>query len=339
MADLYSVESWNEARKIASLAELTPNAFSTCVRFLRRDVEENQGTISKLSRYCLRTIVKSLGARVALYYAALTFKPEKIRANAEFNSDVVLSIFSADELAHLIALHFIFRRVQRGCNPEGFDPLQERILTCGEVGGHIGIAMPAIGLGPGFLYGAMRFIAIAMFLGIDSNGFSKYKRQLRTERKSFDLSAETAFWGCNHLQVAAMMLQLIGLGVDQANTFIAAFESSAISEQPISTEAYRGKITWTWIESLLSTGLPPDITHQGQFYPRAEALSALVNRAQGVRDRGSAYQWIAKRKEDATPEATPALFSAPKSGAYKADDLFAEELRSLSEDELKIDEE
>ncbi len=341
MNNLHTPESWNKAREIASIAQLTPNAFSTCVRYIAKDVVENKTTLSKVTHYCLRTAVRSASARTALYYAALTFKPDQLDPKKEFSADYLSTIFSPHDLAHLIALYFIFRRVKRGCGEQGLGALQDLIFKYGEIGGLVGAAIPNIGIGTGIIVGTMRFLGQAMFIGIDPQGSEKYQKFLQKENRLFDLAGEIAIWGCSHLQVAAMMMQLIGLGIDAANSFVEAFTPSIKGEDELPTEVFRRKITWTWIEAFVNTGLPPDIAHRGEYYPRAQDLEKATHKIKSLLERGSEYRWMIRGKEDASKEATPGLFvtSEAKSGQFRVEDSVVDEIEQLSDEELKVEEE
>jgi hypothetical protein len=64
-------------------------------------------------------------------------------------------------------------------------------------------------------------------------------------------------------------------------------------------ESYKFYISMVWIEALLKTGNPPEITHKGGFYPMKDDMEELVAAVAEIRDAGSKYNWLEKVKEEA----------------------------------------
>lgn len=338
MVDYSAPGAWEEAKRISSLIGLAPNMIATCLRFLRRDVEERNGELSPVSRYCLASLLKSGNLRAALYYAALAYRPDRVTALRDFTWSSYFSLFSADELSYLIGILFTFRRVKRGCSPQEFSEFATTLHALADIGALVGDAIPRIGLGYGLLIGTMRHLGCAMLLGVDGKNFVKYQRALHLDGRMFDPELEMRFWRCTHAHVGSYIIQLLGLGVAEASTFVQAVLPSPRTESEPTPEVYRARITLTWIESFFHTGKAPEIVHRGEFYPRAVDLDRITSTIHHMRKEVGQSLWLTKNKIDLPPEVVARLettdFAAEPRPAPQ--DLSAEEaaqIEQLAEEE------
>ncbi|RIL10439.1 MAG: hypothetical protein DCC75_04345 [Proteobacteria bacterium] len=310
MPEYGTPESWEEAKEISSLAANIPNSFSTTIRFLRNDAETRKAEqgLSPASKFALGRLVRSPSFLSPLYFAALTFKPDKLTEMKGVTANHLIGIFGADELAAIVSLVYLYRRIRKGCDQEQWNFVDSSIIAQVDLGGFIGQSMERIGLSYGILASGMEHLATLMYLGVDKNGFIKYRRSLKKKGVSFDQVEEQQMWGCTHSQIASILTQPLGLGKVVGNALtqgLAPMDKGAIDS--LSSEAYGVYIIAVWREALLKTGKPPDIAHKGQFYPRPDALNQLLERAQEIRSSGSKYSWLSKGKEDISPEKTPQL--------------------------------
>ncbi len=311
-------EAWDEAKRISSLIGLAPNTFTTCVRFLRRDVDENNGQLSDVTAYCLRALLKSRNMRAALYYAVLSYRPEQLLNYKTLPAKAFQEIFSIEELACLIGVLFVFRRIKRGCPSEHFIPFAKTMHTYADIGALVGDAIPRIGLGRGLLLGTMRHLSCAMFLGVDQKNFIKYRRALRIEDRLFDIDAEIALWQCSHAHIGSFIIQLLGLGVSEASAYAQAILPTTMYENEMAADMYRAKTLLTWVDVFQRTGTAPNIVHRGEFYPTAVALSRLNEFVARVRKEGSLSYWLLKNWADLTPEAAEMLTVPPYQDKQRA---------------------
>ncbi|NDC37020.1 MAG: hypothetical protein EBZ48_03090 [Proteobacteria bacterium] len=301
-------ESWTEARKIAGLVSNVSALFSTAIRFLRKDAEAKLPTMSRSSGYAVERLLSSASFKAPTYYAALTFKPEAI-LNATFISPRQLAeIFAPAELANLIGLLYLYRRIQKGVDESEWSEIAKLVHTHGQMGGQLGVSMKNIGLANGLLLGTVRHLSLGLFAGIQKKAFSQYRRNLKIQKRDFDLAEERKIWGCTHLEVGSILVQSLGLGGDTAKALTNGLLMLGIADKQLDTDSYRMRIGWMWIRSLLLNGSPPDITHRGDFYPMKAELAKLTEQANELRTNGYRHPFYAKGKEDLSPELTPALF-------------------------------
>ena len=332
---------WEEGRHIASLLTLTPNAFTTCIRFLRKDARENKGAPSAVTKYCLGVLLRNATVKSAIYHAALTYKPEMLAMYSVLDKQAFFEIFSASEYASLLGMLLLYRRVQKGCPPESFKPMADVLNSFTDIGGHLGIAIPEIGFANGVIIGAIRHLAAAMFLGIDEKNFKKMRRSLKIEDRLFDPDTEIKLWKSSYIHIASNMIQLLGLGVDLASSLAQGLFPTIKEETEMSKEVFRVRITVEWLESLYKTGAPPNIVHKGEYYPRAQALKVLTERVDEVRAGGSKYSWLSKTKADISPDTTPMLFPKTLTNSLEenprktlTDEIPSELLRELAQSQI-----
>ena len=301
MANESETQGWEEAREIAANFGAIPSLFSACIRGLMTDSKEGSG-MSRGTRHSLKVLMLGGNFRAAIYHAGLTFRPDQTDEKAFKTPEGVTKAFKLDELAYLTALLFSYRRMQKLCATKHSDrwpDISRAVILESEVGGHLGLAIPKIGFGWGILIGSIRNLAMGLLLVSKPKEFHKYRIDQKVKKSEFDLSYEREVWGCTHLQVASIILQTLGMGVNLAQAMELGFDA-ALSNS-LATDVYRVRITREWISALLKTGKAPEMTHRGDFYPLRPELDKLTAAAQEIVSSGSAYEWLEKGKADAAP--------------------------------------
>ncbi|MCB0333400.1 MAG: hypothetical protein KDD55_07860, partial [Bdellovibrionales bacterium] len=203
--------SWKEAKNIASVVGPCPRLFTTAVHFLNFDQLNNEDIAQQSAKACINLLLHSDSFTAALYYAALAYKEPQLRESSLGKRVRIVDLFQASEMSALIAILYLYRKLRKGCDKELFAKITEEMMVDVELAGKIGHAIPAIGLQYGLLVGALPHIGRAMLLGIDKKGFKKYRLSMKVENKEYDLEAENKLWGCNHLQIAVLLAQVVGI--------------------------------------------------------------------------------------------------------------------------------
>lgn len=308
MRDLYTPQSWEEAKKIASLVGTVPGTFSACIRFLRRDAEQNKNEVGPVSRYCLARLLKSRSFKSPVYYCARTFRNDQLEALGPVTPRALLEVFRADEYALIVALIYLYRKVMKGCKEDEFATIATPMHLYAEVGGHLGQALPAIGFYFGLLSGAIRHLAMAMFLGIDLKRYVTYRRNVKRKDAIFDLEAEFNTWGCTHAQVASILTQPLGLGKETGDALALGLSSMDDRSVTDTREGAAVQMAWLWVSALVKHGKPPDVVHNARFYPLPQELDKLLVLSNQLRESGSKHRWISRGKADISPDDLPSLF-------------------------------
>lgn len=310
MTGFENPESWEKAKKYAGVVGGMPALFSNAVRTLLTAHKAGETELTPAASFHYNRLLNSASVLSPLYYATKFFRPEELRKHPVLKPVGFTQIFTLEELAGLLALLYLFRRVRKGCDPEEWDKLQTPLNRYMAIGGHLGTAIPNLGMMNGIVFSAFRYIGLGIFLGCDKKNFVKYRRFLRTNKRFFDTEEEYRVWECTHIHIGSILIQTSGLGVDLANGFTQGL-SEPDKELPPDSYGYRTRLAMLWIETLLTTGKVPDMTHLGQYYPLRDALDAMLDRVENARQDARAYVWLTKGKDDISPDVTPELFAEP----------------------------
>lgn len=303
-----TAESWEEARAIAALIGEVPNSFSTCIRFLRTDYEQNGGVLSRGTRFYLSRLLKSASVSAPLYFAAMTYRPEQFQSQGA-DTSAIMSVFTPDELATLLSVVYLFRTIKKGCDPDEWRFIEEAIIPQTDICGIMGDVIPAIGLSNATLVGAIRLLSQALFLGVKKKEFTNYRRALKKSGALADYAEEIKTWGCTHAQVASILVQPVGLGRTLSEQLSLGLLPISQGNEP--KESVGMRVVSQWLEAILTTGKEPQIAHRVEYYPHAKDIENFLVRANSIRQVGSRYKWLTQGKESLTPETTPTMFRTP----------------------------
>ena len=338
VSDLYTKESWEQAKQIVSVVGAMPGSLSSCIRLLRKDAEQSSNKLSPLSRYALRHLLRSPSVRACVYYYTLTSRVATVSDPRALSERDLLSLIPPGEMSVVLGLIYLFRKIRRGCDAEEFQAIAQRIYSHSGFGVWVGQAIEAIGPIFGLLSGSMRHLAGGLFLGIDKKNFIEYRRALKRSQRPFDMQEEMKLWGCTHAQVASLLSQSAGLGIGIGDALAWGFsaESANATSFQETNQAAAVRVAWSWIESLSTNGKPPDVVHSAQFYPLAQDLQQLLNQSQqAVRD-GSPHAWLSRGRDDISRELTPGLFEPAHAPLPEemAHDVPKEVLQEITKEDL-----
>ncbi len=305
--ELGTPESWDEAIKIANLIGEVPSLFSNALHFLRVDARDNNGTLGTHSKQTLKVLLNSPSFTAALHKAALTYRPRDTEGKVFKSRIAMAEIFSAGELHSLVSMLYLYRRIRKGCDPELFADHSAALIRDLELGGLIGTAIPGIGLKMALLVTGFPFLGMAMFLGIDKQGYKKQKTRLKINNERYNLELEQERWGCNHLQITALLLQSMSAGAKIFDAVVLGLSAKTLedAEAAESPDVYRAKLTRVWLDNLLETGKSPDMTHKGEYYPLTDDLRVLEASANTVRENGRISGWLEAKRSDYMADCFP----------------------------------
>lgn len=326
-----SGRGWDEAIKIASLIGEIPSLFSTCIRGLMADSREGEA-LSRGARHSLKVLMLGSSLKSSLLFAGKTFKPDLTKDDSFASPEAAAKIFKLGEIANIIALLFLYRRVQKTFGETHEDRWLEISKTLGieaEIGGHLGFAIPKIGFSWGLMIGSMRHFGTFLLVASQPKAFQKYRVDMKMAKKEYDLAYELDVWGCTHLQVASIVLQTLGMGVNLAQALPIGTEAKLDNTLP--TDIYRVRITTEWIKTLRKTGMQPEMTHRGDFYPLKKDLDGLLTLITEINSKGSRYNWLNKGKDDMPKASSKAAAATTPAPADEADEVSDEELEELEE--------
>lgn len=305
-----SIAEWSRARQLADSVGPMPVSFTTPIRALLIDQRACRA-LRPASQFLVTRLMRSPTIKAVVYYSALTFHGDRLNNAAYLTSAELLRTFAPDETAALLALIFAASRTAKlgkllDC-PE-WQSLLETATLRGEIGGHVGYAVPGLGAAQGMLVGAMPFLARGVFLALDREGAVLYARHLQAKKLPYDLDFELSRWQTTHLHVGANMLQMLGLGVPAAHAFVTGLNRSKEPDSATDQLAYEFFVLDDWINVLLETGAEPSHMHLGRYYPAQRDAHKLLYEVDRIRREGSKHLWLQRSRRDINPHDTPQLF-------------------------------
>lgn len=291
-----SAESWEYARGYAGIMGTVPASFTTIIRGLMTDHESGMGQIEGPNRYQVIRLIKSPSLFSTLYFACKALTPNVIRRSGYTSEAEIVDSFSPFELAYLIGFSLLFRRAQGLCDDQEFSYIEDDIIRNLNVGVLMGRAIPAIGGGCGMIEGTAPFLALCTFLRHDAKGFKEYRRSTLKPGSSWDPSAELKRWGCNSLQIASVIVQTLGFGINQAQALIASREPISLPDEARLVKDYR--MAGLWRNSIITTLTPPTVKIDARYYPSTDALNSALNKHKELIHDRQLAGWLKACKED-----------------------------------------
>ncbi len=304
-----TVESWDFARRFASLFGGVPSSFSSTIRGVLTDWERTK-TISHGNRFQMLRLLNTGSVKAPLFYAAQTFIEDKIQDRDFIASEDFLSLFEPIDLCALIGMIYLYRRAKRIVVEDEWPFVGNPTSLSTELAGHIGFAIPAIGCSVGILGIGLWNLSYAAFASHDKKGFIEHRRALKIKKITRNEEMEMERWGCCAYQIATVLAQALGLGIQFSEAMTKGLSPDTRTSKTLEKEAYRFSIVQLWAEALETTGKIPNIAHKAEFYPSKGAVTLLEEKVASLTSAGSPYGWLDRGKEDISPELTPMLFSA-----------------------------
>jgi hypothetical protein len=300
--EVNSENSWLRARELVDEIGQVPSFLSSALRMVRIDNERNYGVLGKGSKFIVERLVRTPSMKAPILYAGLTFHPDQLKIDSDLTADLLGEVYGGSELVAMIGLLYYFRRLQKSCSSPEWEVLNNSLQRDCEIGGHVGKAIPRIGVAIGLIAGIAPHLSSAMLLAQGRDRFMDYRSDLLKRKLPFDFERETAIWGCNHLQLLSMMLVSFGMSSQSAEAFCRGLYRpyEEISSLPLMAGAVTA--AGFWIASLSMYGRFPEVTHTGDYYPLEKDTRDLLVKVKLLRDSGSQHNWLAKMSKDLPKE-------------------------------------
>lgn len=303
-------QDWMNAREYASALGTIPSSFSTAIRLLVADDAKNGGTIQPVSKYQVARILNTPSFKSMLYHAARELRESQLKAEQHVSIGFLINCFGPLDLAALISCFVYFRKCRKILDSQHWTHIEYMISRESITGAHMGTAIPRIGTGAGLLLGTARYFGLSAIAMREPQAFKEYRRLLKNDHKLHDEEVEIRRFGCTATEVAVFLLSSMGFGVEIGSAFARAYDRSASLKDATDDLHFRMQIGRVWIESLLRGLKQPDCPIPGHYYPLAEdfeTLQAKLSIAPAAEEH-----FLARTKDDISPETTPALFMKPE---------------------------
>jgi hypothetical protein len=285
--------SWDHARAYAQLLGKVPSSFTTAIRQLKADHDKGI-PMSRATAFQAGRLCRSPSLSASLMGAAKSYFPEiKIQEEAQLVQHLPI-----DSIAGLLGTAFYYFRVKKLANYDEWTQYAKGLPNRVELGGAVGKYIPRIGVSRGILAGAFDTIALTAFHLHDKKGFTDYRRFLKNKSKREDLTYENDRWGCTRYNVASILIQTLGFGVEFANSYAVGMLATDSEEKSLFGDAYCFRLTRIWIDALDDLGCEPDRAMRVEYYPDAAELSLLRERASRLLTAPLSISWLDKTKKD-----------------------------------------
>ncbi len=301
-------DPWNIARSYSTLIGEVPDVLTSVVRKLARDYQA-VSSYTNISLFMARRLLRAPGIKAPVYYFARSFYPTSFEDRDSVDTDTLLNILNPHDLACILATLYIFRRLKRICPAEEWQQISDRIHERTAVAGHMGVAIPDLGLGNAILLSSIRHLALGTFLAHHRAEYQSYRQQVKTKKVDFDHNKENLSYGCTSLQVSGCLIQVLGIGVDFADALTKGLNTRVPIDSIKEKLAFFFRTGDLWVANIEKNHAVPDIVHDARFYPTETRMKFLEQRlAQHFSSEGGDVRWFEKAKEDISPELTPELF-------------------------------
>lgn len=305
----HSSPSWDLAREFAYSIGHVPPLFSSCIRAINKadsvlDPIDHTSVREMTVSACEFLVKVSPTLKSIFYFAAEALQPERLKEIHPITVKKLLSSLEPREVACVLGATFLYKRVQKKCDPKEWLILQRKIHTQMEIGALVGEKMRHIGRANGMLVGAVRFIAQGAFAIRAPEKFKEFKKASRKSSRIFDFAIEEQFFGCNHLQIASLLVQELGFCMPRSPVSMSlGMDSMSVDADHLPTRLKEHLLSWkaamAYIESYHSTGNAPEsLKVEYALELPSEELEEFRNRIWEIIREGSQFDWIAKTKAD-----------------------------------------
>lgn len=332
--------AWEIAERALTKSVHFATAFTSCAKVLMNNAEDNQKNntegYNNNARFLVRRFLKCPSVLSPVYYATLTFHPEKLAGKEAITPEVLMSCYTPDAMAALLVTTYLNAHTRHKIDEKEWEILSETVQAYADLGLYFGYAIPEIGPAKALMYSVLRHFAFAVYAKNDLKGFQGYRRKLKNKGEPYDVEEELKTWGCAHYHIAALMTQKLCFGKDFASGF--AFGFGKAPDPSYEAEILKWRITTDWIDSIVLKGEPPTEDMGDQLEIKEDQIAKLHDVIVDFVENGSKHDWLSKRKDDISPEKTPELFTKPKKTKKAiAADKEAEEKASVTVSDAEID--
>lgn len=303
----YTPESWEYAKAfVGSLGKL-PSTFTAVIRLLLNDHDKNPNQLSEYGTFFVGRLLKSASVRAIYFHGLKDIRPHVLGDEATpFPPAAFAKSFNGYEHAVLLGLIYTFRLSRKFCDPGVLALIVPRLGRSISMGWYVGDAIPAIGAGHGVLTSSFRVLGLIPFIKHEPHRFQEYWHHLHSNQISLDVDYEFRSWKCNSLQIAVLLAQQLGFGLDRAVQLMKALTTnSPLLPQDEFEKAFR--VSDVWFKTLLEGRSTPTVPLPPKYYPTKVALDRMILRYDRLL-RDSSPHWILSTKLDLTPEKTRQLF-------------------------------
>jgi hypothetical protein len=304
---------WTKAYEIAKKVGRIDSNFSSSIRSVKyaesRSDKTNIAEVRVVARNTILPLLqRSPTLKSIFYFAAESMNEEGLESLEKVSVPEVFDLFDPGEAVAILGLIYLSKRLESKCDAEEWQRLSAMMQVHMELGSLVGARIEALGPGTGMLLGGMRCLGYG-FLAVDNpKAFRAYRREMKNRALIFDIKEEIKVWGCSHLQIASILVQAMGFGLNAGLGLGLGMAGNAQENSPEwfnclddETRCWQAALAWTeCLHSLLPA--PSFIPRDSVFWLDREQVSDLRKAAGSVLAKGSSFQWLDKKSDDLSKE-------------------------------------
>lgn len=304
-------EQWERAAQyLVQFGALSSNVAAT-IRTLRvaNAATAARGVFDSTSHFELVRFLRAPAFKVPIYFLAKTRFDDELNQKEYIGAPDLMGLFTAHELASIIGLVFMYRRLQsriRGRDAEEWARAAKVIEEQIAIGMLLGETIKQIGIANAMLISGMRAIAATIFALKNQKLFKEYRRDLKIKDRIFDTADECKRWDCSSIDLAARLLVTAGYGRPFAEAYHIGMSSEPSGK--LTDAAIQARIIGLWSEALHLGASPPTIQGEEKFQAPPDELDRLYERCTDIRQAGIQHPWLAQSKKEVSKESHPQLF-------------------------------
>jgi len=245
--------SWHEARLRVKPFLPIHTLFSNSVRFLNGSLPHS-GELKNISP--LMILMSSPKIRALFYAACLHLHPEKLETKEPITPIGLLEKLGPDSICSVLAIRYLTNKIEAQCNEKIWLVLSQEFRAQLQVGIHVGRQIPSLGAARGLLAGGLRSLALAVMVRKDNKLFREYRRVIHRKNVLFDIPTELELWGCNHLQISAVILQSFGFGISAAKGLGVGLYPNSLLDSVLDEPGKLWRDSALWIEAVVTSDKP-----------------------------------------------------------------------------------
>ncbi len=258
----------------------------------------------------LRHLYRSPNYRAYLYSAACALHPGEIEEGTAPDGETLLRCLRPQELAAFTAVLYLYRKLEKLMEERAWAKLSGEVRAQVEVGVRLGSLLPEIGTARAITVGAIRYLTLGLFSLRDIRNYREYLRIIKGSNLLWERDEELRLFGCTHLQIASIILQEFGFGLNAAEAIGIGLEPLR-SRRPLEDEGLKWLAAGRWIESLLVAEKRPRELTDPRFVPTEENYKNLQSEVEEIVTEGKGAEWLQMRAENVEPEIVKKLAALP----------------------------
>ncbi len=303
-------DSWQKALGYSKKLGYVPLAIPVATRTLIADSKSKERIIRPVTKYQIARILRGSNFKSMLYYVSDLISRDTVQGAKSISVGELMDLYSPMDLAALLSCYVSFRLASKSTPKELLDAIRPHLAHESYVGALVGVAIPALELAGGILWGCSRHIAHMLMSSDEPRKYKQWRAKVGQIPSSRQSELEVETWGCTSSQVASMVLANMGLGNEIACLMEKAASYRGAVATITETDLQNFRLAVLWFECFLSRQQQPTEKLAAKMFPfetdRIKVEAALQ------RFDPATPSWLERSGADISPELTPALFSASK---------------------------